>query len=148
MQWGRPPPVNRITDTCKNITLHRIKPIVQYAKPHCTLCTWYQNSPFHTLLEGVTDHDGFPCSTSSLLEIPLQLWTFEGACVMTLPGHHDAVTCLQFDDRRIVSGSLDCNLKFWDVHTGACSNTIDWKASEGHTGVVRYVEACGRGHCP
>ena len=64
---------------------------------------------------------------------------------MTLPGHHDAVTCLQFDDRRIVSGSLDCNLKFWDVHTGACSNTIDWKASEGHTGVVRCVEGCGRG---
>ena len=57
---------------------------------------------------------------------------------MTLPGHHDAVTCLQFDDTRIVSGSLDCNLKFWDVHTGACNNTIDWKASEGHTGVVRY----------
>ncbi len=60
-----------------------------------------------------------------------------GDCTMTLQGHHDAVTCLQFDDTMIVSGSLDCNLKFWDVQTGACKNTIDWKASEGHTGVVR-----------
>lgn len=58
---------------------------------------------------------------------------------MTLDAHHDAVTCLQFDDTRIVSGSLDCNLKFWDVNTGQCLKTVDWKASEGHTGVVRSV---------
>ena len=62
---------------------------------------------------------------------------------MTLHGHHDAVTCLQFDATLIVSGSLDCNLKFWDLATGRCNNTIDWKASEGHTGVVRSVLATG-----
>ena len=59
----------------------------------------------------------------------------------TLCGHQDAVTCLQFDAMRIVSGSLDCNLKFWDIHTGDCVNTIDWKAAEGHTGVVRCLQA-------
>ena len=57
--------------------------------------------------------------------------------MMTLHGHHDAVTCLQFDQTRIISGSLDSTLKFWDISTGHCINTIDWKASEGHTGVVR-----------
>ena len=60
---------------------------------------------------------------------------------MTLMGHQDAVTCLQFDATRIVSGSLDCNLKFWDVHSGDCISTIDWKAAEGHTGVVRCLQA-------
>ena len=59
----------------------------------------------------------------------------------TLCGHQDAVTCLQFDAMRIISGSLDCNLKFWDIHTGDCVNTIDWKAAEGHTGVVRCLQA-------
>nr|KAG5702230.1 hypothetical protein BaRGS_030585 [Batillaria attramentaria] len=67
----------------------------------------------------------------------IKLWNYEGQCMRTLAGHQDAVTCLQFDSTRIVSGSLDCNLKFWDIHTGDCINTIDWKAAEGHTGVVR-----------
>ena len=66
-----------------------------------------------------------------------QIWSYEGTCIRTLTGHQDAVTCLQFDSTRIVSGSMDCNLKMWDIHSGDCVNTIDWKASEGHTGVVR-----------
>ena len=67
----------------------------------------------------------------------IQIWSYGGACIRTLTGHQDAVTCLQFDSTRIVSGSMDCNLKIWDIHSGDCINTIDWKASEGHTGVVR-----------
>ena len=58
---------------------------------------------------------------------------------MTLQGHHDAVTCLQFDTTRIVTGSLDRTLRFWDMQTWQCVNVIDWKASEGHTGVIRYM---------
>ncbi|WAR26768.1 SCONB-like protein [Mya arenaria] len=58
------------------------------------------------------------------------------ACKVTMTGHSDT-----FDATRIVSGSLDCNLKFWDVHSGECINTIDWKAAEGHTGVVRCLQA-------
>ena len=61
--------------------------------------------------------------------------------MMTLRGHQDAVTCLMFDSTRIVSGSLDHNLKFWDIHTGDCLNTIDWKKAEGHTDVVRCLQA-------
>ena len=39
---------------------------------------------------------------------------------MTLTGHHDAVTCLNltFDSRKVISGSLDHNLKFWDLLNG------------------------------
>jgi len=66
-----------------------------------------------------------------------KVWTFSGECVKTLHGHQDAVTCLQFDNTRIVSGSIDCTLRFWDLHNQCSVKVIDWKASEGHTGVVR-----------
>ena len=67
-----------------------------------------------------------------------KVWKFDGSCIATLQGHHDAVTCLQFDDTRIVSGSLDCTLRFWDLRSLQSVSTIDWKASEGHTGVIRF----------
>ena len=50
-----------------------------------------------------------------------KVWSLaEGSCLMTLTGHHDAVTCLNltFDSRKVISGSLDHNLKFWDLLNG------------------------------
>ena len=52
------------------------------------------------------------------------MWSLaEGSCLMTLTGHHDAVTCLNlaFDSRKVISGSLDHNLKFWDLRNGKVS---------------------------
>jgi len=69
--------------------------------------------------------------------VVVKVWTFSGDCVNTLHGHHDAVTCLQFDETRIISGSIDCTLRFWDLRSQCNVKVIDWKASEGHTGVVR-----------
>ena len=66
-----------------------------------------------------------------------QIWSFDGTCLRTLKGHANAVTCLEFDSQRIVTGSVDCTLKFWDMSSGECSKTIDWRLSEGHTDVVR-----------
>lgn len=63
---------------------------------------------------------------------------------MNLKGHQEAVTCLQFDDCRIVSGSIDCTLRFWDIQSGTCQSTLDWKASEGHTGVIRQRVVSGK----
>ena len=57
-----------------------------------------------------------------------QVWSLtEGSCLMTLTGHHDAVTCLNltFDSRKVISGSLDHNLKFWDLLNGKVS-TYCW----------------------
>lgn len=34
--------------------------------------------------------------------------------MLTLKSHTDGVTCLQFDDKVIVSGSYDKTVKLWD----------------------------------
>lgn len=67
----------------------------------------------------------------------IKIWR-EGRCIGTLIGHADAVTCLQLDYKRIISGSVDCTIKFWE--NDVCAKTIDWMASEGHTGVVRCIQ--------
>uniref|UniRef100_A0A0M3K4G7 18S rRNA aminocarboxypropyltransferase n=1 Tax=Anisakis simplex TaxID=6269 RepID=A0A0M3K4G7_ANISI len=54
--------------------------------------------------------------------------------------HENAVTCLRFDNERIVSGSVDRTIKMWDLRSGRCLQTLDWKLSEGHTGVVRCLQ--------
>ena len=54
--------------------------------------------------------------------------------MMTLEGHQNAVTCLNFDGERIVSGSLDHTIKMWHRDGGTCLATLDWRTSEGHTG--------------
>lgn len=44
------------------------------------------------------------------------------------------MTCISFDEKRIISGSLDNNIKIWNLTSGVCLSTLDWKNSEGHTG--------------
>lgn len=45
----------------------------------------------------------------------VQVWNVEtGRRVTTLRGHGDGVTCLRFDDTRILSGSYDRSVKLWD----------------------------------
>ena len=62
-------------------------------------------------------------------------------CLATLRGHQDAVTCISFEDQRIISGSLDRSIKMWNLTSGDCLTTLDWKTSEGHTGVIRCLQA-------
>ncbi|CAF1612927.1 unnamed protein product, partial [Adineta ricciae] len=51
---------------------------------------------------------------------------------VVLRGHEDfVITCLQFDGKRIVSGSDDNTLKIWSVATGKCDQTLI-----GHNGGV------------
>ena len=37
---------------------------------------------------------------------------------MTLHGHQAAVTSVQFDQSRIISGSLDRFIKIWSINSG------------------------------
>lgn len=74
----------------------------------------------------------------------IRMWHLDtGFCAATLQGHNDAVTCLTVDreDQRVISGSLDRTIKVWSLTTLECLNTLDWMSSEGHTGVVRCLQA-------
>ena len=44
--------------------------------------------------------------------------------VRTLTGHTGTVRCLQFDQHKVVSGSNDCTIRVWDIHTGDCVGTL------------------------
>jgi F-box and WD-40 domain protein 1/11 len=50
---------------------------------------------------------------------------------MQLRGHADSVYCLEFDSKRIISGSRDQTIKVWDIQTGHCLATF-----RGHHGSV------------
>ena len=57
----------------------------------------------------------------------IQVWSFDtGECLSTLSGHNNAVTCIHFDHSRIVSGSLDTQIKVWDIKSERCIQTLDW----------------------
>ncbi|KAG0018387.1 hypothetical protein BGZ81_010262 [Podila clonocystis] len=39
-------------------------------------------------------------------------------------GHEDSVYCIQFDNEKIVTGSRDTTIKFWDANTFQCIHTL------------------------
>lgn len=74
----------------------------------------------------------------------IRMWHLDtGYCAAVLRGHKEAVTCLAMDatDQRIISGSLDRTIKLWSVSQLECVATLDWMSSEGHTGVIRCLQA-------
>ncbi|ESO12466.1 hypothetical protein HELRODRAFT_62703, partial [Helobdella robusta] len=67
----------------------------------------------------------------------LQLNWLKGRCnVRTFEGHSQGVSCLQFDDTRIVSGSSDNTIKVWNIRTNS-----SWAVQTlvGHSGKVRCL---------
>lgn len=50
------------------------------------------------------------------------------------------VKCLQFDAKRVVSGSYDGTIKVWDMKSGKCTRTL-----RGHSGAINalQVRRCG-----
>ncbi|KAG0249200.1 hypothetical protein BG011_009514 [Mortierella polycephala] len=52
-----------------------------------------------------------------------------------LYGHNDSVYCVQFDNNKIVTGSRDKTIKFWDLHKLVCTHTL-----RGHTQSVLCLQ--------
>jgi division protein 1 len=50
-----------------------------------------------------------------------------GQAHRTLVGHTAPVTCLQFDEYHLVSGSLDKTVKIWDLRTGSIADTLKYE---------------------
>ena len=59
-----------------------------------------------------------------------------GRCnIQTFKGHTNGVTCLQFDDNVLATGSYDATIKIWDTETGKEIRTL-----RGHQSGIRTLQ--------
>lgn len=54
--------------------------------------------------------------------------------ILEFNGHKDGVTCLQFNNKYLMTGSYDTTIKIWKIDTGECIRTLT-----GHTKGVRSL---------
>lgn len=85
--------------------------------------------------------DDIVISVSGDRQIKVWRWP-EQFCVRTIPAHDKGIACVEYDGRRIVSGSNDQKVSIFDAITGV--NVADLR---GHTALVRTVQA-GFGDLP
>ncbi|KAH9988085.1 WD40-repeat-containing domain protein, partial [Russula compacta] len=103
----------------------------------------FPHAPFPWSPEHPSDaHDSHPASMNVPLSLPWRelyrtrytldaRWASSVPQPMHLMGHADSVYCLEFDSKRIISGSRDQTIKVWDIQTGRCLGTF-----RGHHGSV------------
>lgn len=73
----------------------------------------------------------------------IKVWNWpEQVCVQTIPAHDKGIACVEFDGRRIVSGSSDFEVCIFDAPTG-----LKVAQLRGHAHLVRTVQA-GFGDLP
>ncbi|PHH71607.1 hypothetical protein CDD82_6426 [Ophiocordyceps australis] len=73
----------------------------------------------------------------------IKIWNWpEQVCTRTIPAHDKGIACVEFDERRIVSGSSDFEVCIFDAPTG-----LKVAQLRGHTNLVRTVQA-GFGDLP
>ncbi|CAO3677227.1 unnamed protein product [Umbelopsis ramanniana] len=80
--------------------------------------SWKVNIPYQHLDEMDWRH---LYSQRYLLE---QRWSTGKVTTHYLTGHADNVYCLQFDDEKIITGSRDRTIKFWNMKTRECMHTL------------------------
>ena len=51
-------------------------------------------------------------------------WKYGRYSTKIFKGHTNGVMCLQFDDNILATGSYDCTIKIWDIHTGEELRTL------------------------
>lgn len=81
-----------------------------------------------TLSQVVVQMVVFECGTVCFFLLLLlhadQMIVRTGQAHRTLVGHTMPVTCLQFDEQHLISGSLDKSIRIWDLRTGGIEETI------------------------
>uniref|UniRef100_A0A158R5C8 F-box domain-containing protein n=1 Tax=Syphacia muris TaxID=451379 RepID=A0A158R5C8_9BILA len=70
-----------------------------------------------------------------------------GRCVVrTFQGHSQGISCVQFDDERIVSGSSDGTIRLWDIRDRRSSTVygrLGTMTLTGHSDIVRCLHLNG-----
>lgn len=60
----------------------------------------------------------------------------KGRCtIKTFSGHANGVTCLQFEDNMLATGSYDATIKIWNIEKGEVERTL-----QGHTMGIRALQ--------
>lgn len=73
----------------------------------------------------------------------IKVWNWpDQVCTQTIPAHDKGIACVEFDGRRIVSGSNDFDICIFDAPTG-----LKVAQLRGHSNLVRTVQA-GFGDLP
>ncbi|KAL3417424.1 sulfur controller-2 [Phlyctema vagabunda] len=62
-------------------------------------------------------------------------WKYGRCSTKVFRGHTNGITCLQFDDNILATGSYDTTIKIWDMDTGECLRTL-----RGHTSGLRTLQ--------
>ncbi|KAI1500741.1 WD40 repeat-like protein [Biscogniauxia marginata] len=63
-------------------------------------------------------------------------WKYGRCSIKTFGGQHtNGVTCLQFDDNMLATGSYDSTIKLWNIETGEVIRTL-----RGHTSGIRALQ--------
>ncbi|KAI1805891.1 WD40 repeat-like protein [Daldinia bambusicola] len=63
-------------------------------------------------------------------------WKYGRCTIKTFAGQHtNGVTCLQFDDNMLATGSYDSTIKLWNIETGEVIRTL-----RGHTSGIRALQ--------
>lgn len=62
-------------------------------------------------------------------------WKTGRCSIKTFKGHENGVTCLQFDDNILATGSYDTTIKIWNIESGEVIRTL-----RGHSGAVRTLQ--------
>ncbi|KAH6668788.1 WD40-repeat-containing domain protein [Halenospora varia] len=62
-------------------------------------------------------------------------WKYGRCSTKIFRGHTNGVTCLQFDDNVLATGSYDCTIRIWNIETGECIRTL-----RGHTSGLRSLQ--------
>ena len=93
----------------------------------------------------VTEAEGITYVISGGGEGQIRIWKFDQAnskfdLLSTLEGHTREVTCLYlFEGRLLWSGSVDRNIRVWELASQRCVGTLN-AASGGHTDAVTTLE--------
>lgn len=62
-------------------------------------------------------------------------WKYGRCSTKIFRGHSNGVTCLQFEDNMLATGSYDCTIKIWDIETGEVLRTL-----HGHQTGIRALQ--------
>lgn len=62
-------------------------------------------------------------------------WKTGRCSIKTFKGHTNGVTCLQFDDDILATGSYDATIRIWNIETGEVLNTL-----RGHSSGIRTLQ--------